>query len=338
MNPLINRTHLPSISPGFYDHFSTVYLDGEFDADVWTSLVTSNLERHLGADDMVSTFEFESDDSVQLLSTPELPINLPTLPDLPSLPSFPEIPDLPTLLDLPLPPSVPDAIASFCLPSVPEGDPLSPERDSLSPEGASEVLSLSPEEIKPNLLDLSATNILPSPTEPNRRRPSRVSNAPLRLIVSCNHQSTLDIFHSNPTPTGPKQHSYKGGDHPACVSYESINQQYLAELGWAKLLNICSVTVGTIGAFMIDHSQNLSYGKLVEYLNLALYATMANKEDNPTYAEALYGPDSCGFIGAMETEILTLIELDIFELVKHELNMNVILGVWALCRNNIRMD
>ena len=59
---------------------------------------------------------------------------------------------------------------------------------------------------------------------------------------------------------------------------------------------------------------------------------MANKEDNPTYAEALYGPDSCGFISAMETEILTLIELKVFDLVPRESNMNVISGVWALRR------
>ena len=114
--------------------------------------------------------------------------------------------------------------------------------------------------------------------------------------------------------------------------YESINQQFLAELGWMKLINMCSVTTGTMGAFMAEHSQNLSYGNLVEYHNPALFATMANKEDHPTYAEALYGPDSCGFISAMETEILTLIELKVFDLVPRETNMNVISGVWALKR------
>ena len=59
---------------------------------------------------------------------------------------------------------------------------------------------------------------------------------------------------------------------------------------------------------------------------------MANKEDDPTYAEALYGLDSCGFVGSMETEIITLIKLDVFDMVEHKLNMNVILGVWALCQ------
>ena len=95
---------------------------------------------------------------------------------------------------------------------------------------------------------------------------------------------------------------------------------------------MCSVTVGTMGAFIADHSRNLSYGNLVEYLNKSLFATMANKEDHPTYAEVLYGPDSSGFVGALETEIPTWIEIDVFELVERESNMNVISEVWTPCR------
>ena len=83
---------------------------------------------------------------------------------------------------------------------------------------------------------------------------------------------------------------------------------------------------------MADHSRNLSNENLMEYLNPALFATMANKEDHPTYPEALYGPDSCDFIGAMETEILTLIQLKVFDLVVRKPDMNAISGVCALCR------
>ena len=83
---------------------------------------------------------------------------------------------------------------------------------------------------------------------------------------------------------------------------------------------------------MADHSHNLLYGNLVEYLNPALFATMANKEDHPTYTEALYGPDSCGFVCAMETEMVTLIELKVFENVPRTPDMYVISGVWALCQ------
>ena len=55
-----------------------------------------------------------------------------------------------------------------------------------------------------------------------------------------------------------------------------------------------------LGAYIVDHSHNISYGNLVECLNPALFATMVNKEDHPTYAEAFYGPDSSSFIYAME--------------------------------------
>ena len=65
---LVLNPHIGYISPQYYlvfgDHFSIVYLDREFDVDVWTSLVTSNLERHVDVDDIVSTFEFESDDTL----------------------------------------------------------------------------------------------------------------------------------------------------------------------------------------------------------------------------------------------------------------------------------
>ena len=54
---------------------------------------------------------------------------------------------------------------------------------------------------------------------------------------------------------------------------------------------------------MAEHSQNLLYGNLVEYLNPALFATMANKEDNPTYREAMSGSNKVGFIAAIGKDI-----------------------------------
>lgn len=57
---------------------------------------------------------------------------------------------------------------------------------------------------------------------------------------------------------------------------------------------------------------------------------MANKEDNPTYAEAMQGPDMAGFIEGIEIEIKTLIQLKVFEIMKQTLEMDVLSGVWAL--------
>jgi hypothetical protein len=43
--------------------------------------------------------------------------------------------------------------------------------------------------------------------------------------------------------------------------------------------------------------------------------TVINKEDNPTLKEVMNGPDSSGFIKAMETEINTLITMQAFVMV-----------------------
>ena len=77
--------------------------------------------------------------------------------------------------------------------------------------------------------------------------------------------------------------------------------------------------------------KNHSYDNLNEYLNLALQITLANKKDNPTFKEAMISPEAAGFVSAMETEILTLIELDVFEIVPRP-QQKVISGVWALKR------
>ena len=54
--------------------------------------------------------------------------------------------------------------------------------------------------------------------------------------------------------------------------------------------------------------------------------TLANKEGHPTYKEAMVSPEAAGFVKAIETEILTLVELDVFEIVPHP-NEKVISGV-----------
>ena len=59
--------------------------------------------------------------------------------------------------------------------------------------------------------------------------------------------------------------------------------------------------------------------------------TLANKEDNPTYKEPMVSPEADGFVKAMETEIITLVELDVFAIVPCPKG-KVISSVWALKR------
>ena len=69
LNP--NTGHIsPQYHLVFDDSFSTVYSDGEFDSDVWSSLVSSNLEKHIDADDMLPTFS--TDSTLQLPTIPVL--------------------------------------------------------------------------------------------------------------------------------------------------------------------------------------------------------------------------------------------------------------------------
>jgi hypothetical protein len=104
-------------------------------------------------------------------------------------------------------------------------------------------------------------------------------------------------------------------------------------LRWDKFIHTCTNAHSSLGSFILEHRRYLSKSNLLDYLNSAALATVANKEDNPTFKEAMAGPDAGGFISAMEAEIVTLIELDIFEIVNRDITMKVLLsGVWALKR------
>ena len=97
-----------------------------------------------------------------------------------------------------------------------------------------------------------------------------------------------------------------------------------------SLLNVMKASYSLLGSFISEHNQYLSYGNLVEYLNPALFITMANKEDNSTYREVMCRPDNAGFIAAIGKEMLTLMELDVYNLVSRTPDMKVISGAWTL--------
>ena len=139
------------------------------------------------------------------------------------------------------------------------------------------------------------------------------------------------LFNQLPQPSGSRQVTFNSTDKPPRVSREKINQQTLATLKWNQLVDVCSKTTGTIGAFISEHRQNSTYDNLVDYLNPALLSTLANKEDNPTFTEVMSGPEAAGFITAMEIEVKTLLDLDVFDIVPRP-KQKVISGVWAFKR------
>jgi hypothetical protein len=336
------------ISPQYHlvfdDSFSTVYSDGAFDADVWNSLVTSNLERHADAPTTTvpSTFEFNDSNSnggrgtEQLQSQESSSIDKDVLSFIDNLPTttttsgFPSLPD--DINDHLPPPTGPES--TFRSPTTtsrfppshsPEGGRRTPFPTSV-PEGAS----------LPTSAPKGASLPTSSPKGVELRRSSRTCK-PVDRLNLLNSTRNIDpkmfsMFNSTPCPKGSKQITFRKTDQPPRVTRESINQQFLSQLRWDKFTHTCSNTHSALGSFVSEHRRYLSKNNLLDYLNPALLATMANKDDNPTFKEAMAGPDAGGFITAMEAEILTLVELDVFEIVLRRPSMKVLSGVWALKR------
>lgn len=57
-------------------------------------------------------------------------------------------------------------------------------------------------------------------------------------------------------------------------SAEIFKYLFYAILRWAKPMNLCTVSIGIIGALITNCNQNLSYGHLIEYLNPDLFTTI----------------------------------------------------------------
>ena len=114
------------------------------------------------------------------------------------------------------------------------------------------------------------------------------------------------------------------------VSYEMLNEQYLAAIEWAHV----ATKEGSEGAFdqlwnqtcapYYDHETGLQ-----DDLHPAFLSTRANAEDNPTWHEAMNGPLREGYIKATEVEIEALEEKDAWDVVDRESGMNVLPSTWA---------
>ena len=95
------------------------------------------------------------------------------------------------------------------------------------------------------------------------------------------------------------------------VQRSRLDFLYLASLNWSKLINVLDVALTTLSAFKIELLRDLELShnreQLLNYSNPALFITMINNKDNPTLTEAMNGPNSAGFMVAMEKEIQTLV-------------------------------
>jgi hypothetical protein len=169
------------------------------------------------------------------------------------------------------------------------------------------------------------TAIVPdSPASPDVRRSSRRNKGQHseQLMESSNTASYLSSYNitlPNLSLHGSSQTTYTSGNNNnrlPRIPTERLNASYISGLKWNRLLTVCHTNLSTLGSFIVEHQQYLttllSGMQLVDYLNLALYMTVANQDDNPTLTEAMNGPDAAGFFKAMEQELETLIQMEVF--------------------------
>ena len=314
LNPSTGKVS-PQYHVIFDDTFSTVFSDGAFSQAVWDSLLVSNVERHPDADVAIDSIPFQSDlpQSESNLERELLRKNHSRHGTKPTI-TFDLLPDT-RIFNPSTPPVDGNTLApEGAIPFAPEG------ATSLSPEGET---SLSPEGVKSSPIKSST---LGSPKTPPLRRSTRTIK-PVDRLTLCNK-----VRCSLLKPKGPAHTIFHRTKPLARVPGERLNQQYLAGLNWDRLLGLVNSAKGTLGSFAAEYQQNTTYDSLVNYLNPAAFATMANKEDNPTYKEALASPDATGFIRAMELEVETIQQKNGYILAPRPRNQKVLSGVWAFKR------
>ena len=208
-----------AISPQYHlvhdDHFSTVYSDGIFDADVWDSLVVSNLERHIDCPETsdgtptvplpshleptISNLDAELQRMFNKFASPSDLVDSPAKTGAGGT----DFPDLP----FPAPPLPSDSSSN--LPSAPEGDSSPSEGDISATEAGTDGNGTAPEESH----------------SPPLRRSTRVCKPVERLTFLSSLYSIYNtMFSKSPTPSGSRQTSFHGLDQPSRISNEKLNQ------------------------------------------------------------------------------------------------------------------
>ena len=106
---------------------------------------------------------------------------------------------------------------------------------------------------------------------------------------------------------------------------------YLANINWSKLINILDMSLTALGAFsteLLQDSELSDNGEfLLNFFNPTLFVVMLNNDNNPTLTKAMDGPNSTGFVVAMEKKAQTLIQKQAFIVVDKEPWINVVSSV-----------
>ena len=124
--------------------------------------------------------------------------------------------------------------------------------------------------------------------------------------------------------------NYQAGKDPKQkLRAGALNDQYLNALNWKLAINlICSNDMRGMMAMM--HENTDPEYNTVEWMHPMFLGAKANSEDNPTWEEAMNGPNRKGYWEACEKELNTLdSDKNAWDVVDREPWMNVLPSTWA---------
>jgi hypothetical protein len=128
---------------------------------------------------------------------------------------------------------------------------------------------------------------------------------------------------------GDNLHQYMIGRNPEQkVRAGLLNEQQIQGLRWDRMLD--SLKTGSLGKLMaqmnIETDQDLN---TVEEYNPALLSSKVSEDDNPTYEQAISGPNKEGYWKAVKKEVDTLVKKGSWEVVTKNAWMHALTSTWA---------
>ena len=109
-----------------------------------------------------------------------------------------------------------------------------------------------------------------------------------------------------------------------------LDDMFLHELDWTCLEDSSKISTISIFLMMVAMHQTMDYEvHTFEEWNPMILSTVANAQDNPSWNQAMNGPNKKGFWKACESEIQTLQRKESWIVVTRESWMNVLPSTWA---------
>jgi hypothetical protein len=155
--------------------------------------------------------------------------------------------------------------------------------------------------------------------QPIVTRSGRVVRRPTRLIETMLTHHPLSALHPSNSHLNPKQ----------TVRASLLNNQFLMAMNWNTVVeSLCSADHYAMMANVESHTD--IEANTVEWMHPMVLAAKANAEDNPTWDQAMNGPDRDGYLEACRKELKTLAEdKDAWDVVDRKDWMKVLPTTWA---------